>query len=136
MRFSLLAAISVMSLVMLSACSTSPRYGKAAYAEIAAYVDPGCEHPSARFRELRDDKNHAVKFSDTGLRVRPGVYAIGLSCGTVFDRDLGRCIGPEGNVAEQDVPTYKLIIRTKVRYLFSCLQENGVWTYHMVESDL
>ena len=115
---------------------SAPRFKAVDYAEIVAHVATGCELPSARFRELRDANGRPVKLKQLSARVHPGVYSIGLSCGVTFSSELGACVGPEGNVAEQDVPTYKLIIRPKARYLFSCLQVNGAWTYHMVESDL
>jgi hypothetical protein len=128
-------ATYLLLLALLAACTTAPRYKKSEYAEIATIVAPGCELPSARFRELRDEKGRQVAFKELAVQLRPGVYDIGLSCGVTFDREQQACIGPEGNVALEDVPTYKLIIRPKVRYVFSCLKVNGVWTYHMVESD-
>jgi hypothetical protein len=129
-------AISFVLLVGLTACTTTAHYPKSEYAEIATEIVSGCELPSARFRALRDEQGRPIKLDQLAVRVRPGVYDIGLSCGVTFDREHLVCIAPEGNIAEQDIPVYKLTIRPRVRYLFGCLQENGVWTYHMVESAL
>ncbi len=129
-------AISCLLLAALSACKTSPHYKKADYAEIATYLAPSCEKPSVRFRELRDEKANDVNLKRKPLRVRPGVYVIGLSCGTNFNSDLNACTAPEGDVTEHDVPAYNLVINPRVRYLFICLQVNGEWTYQMVKSNL
>ena len=109
----------------LSACASVPHSDTSDYSEIAVALAPECEQTSAVVRELRSSDGKTIRAKKMPIRVSPGVYAIGVSCGTLFDATASECRDTSATSDRNDVAPYELVLRPKTRYLFSCSLRKG-----------
>jgi len=111
---------------IMSACASAPpQLDTSAYSEIAVAVAPECKQSSAVLRELHNADGKKIKAKEMPIRVSPGVYAIGVSCGTLFDASAAKCTDTSMTSDRNDVPAYELVLQPKKRYLFSCSLRKG-----------
>ncbi len=122
------------SFALLSACASRSSTETRAYAEIDAVIADGCKAPSIEFREIRDEKSRKIKVKSMPLRLLPGYYSIGISCGVVYRSNVQSCLSaPRMN---SEIPPYKLMLRQRVKYLFSCTEDDDSYDFRMVEKTL
>ena len=125
----------LLSILLVAGCKSATSHLRADQtSELSVYTYPSCTSPSVNFRELKDARHRNVAAQPMPLRVRSGVYAIGLSCGIVLHSGTNACTVPPQDDATIDVPTYNLILMPRVSYEFACRFVNGAWTYTMVEN--
>src|SRR5262245_16580552 len=116
-RFLLVTALrsSIVVVVVTAICScSSSRLGRGTYAEIDATTATRCKQPSVDFRDLRDPESNPVRIRSKPIRVPPGAYAIGISCGVIYANDLDRCIRVPRSESSASVGSYKLVLRKNV----------------------
>jgi hypothetical protein len=112
--------------VIVSACASAPPLPDSSnYSEIAVMAAPECKQSSAVLRELRNSAGKEIKTKHLPVRVSPGVYAIGVSCGTLFDASAEKCTDTSTTSDRNHVPAYELVLQPRKRYLFSCSVRNG-----------
>ncbi|HYM36619.1 MAG TPA: hypothetical protein VET48_14565 [Steroidobacteraceae bacterium] len=124
--------LSFMLAAVLAACVSSAHVKKKDYSEINIATVSGCDKPSMQFHELRDQRAHPIAASVLPMRVKPGVYTIGIECSWTHS-DVGACIDTHGN-PELKVPTYPLILNPKASYVFSCDLEGKEYVIRMSEN--
>ena len=105
---------------LVSGCTSNRPPENTEYAEIDVTVAAECKEPSAFVRELHGSDGQKVKARRTPVRVRPGVYSIGVSCGTIFNSATATCVDAADGPSQSDVAPYELVLRSKRRYVFSC----------------
>ena len=128
-------ALILICLVSLLACkSVPPPLPAVGMSELDVYQAPSCQNPSVQFRVLRDAQSRKISTKTMPTQVPSGVYAIGLSCGSIFDAEQNACVVPKDHGAKYDVPAYNLVLRPSVRYSFSCALVKGEWSPRMTES--
>jgi hypothetical protein len=110
----------------VSACASTPPHSDTTdYSEIAVAAAPECKQSSAVLRELRNSDGKEIKAKTMPVRISPGTYAIGVSCGTLFDAIASECKDTSRTSDRNHVPPYKLVLQPKKRYLFSCSSLKG-----------
>ena len=127
----LVCLLLLMFALMLGACASHVRSRD--YSEIDVATVSGCDKPSMHFHELRDRKAQPISASTLPLRVKPGVYTIGVECSWTHDR-VGECVDTQGE-PELKVPSYDLVLNPKVRYAFSCDLEGTEYVIRMRENN-
>jgi hypothetical protein len=111
---------------VMSACASAPPPGDTSdYSEIAVAAAPECEQSSAVLRELRNLDGKIIEAKKMPIRVSPGAYVIGVSCGTLFDAVASKCKDTSKTSERIHVPPYKLVLQPKKGYVFSCSLRMG-----------
>ena len=105
---------------LLSGCAATQAPEDIDFAEIDVTVAPECSGPSAFVREMRSSDGQQISAKRTPVRIRPGVYSIGVSCGVVFDNAAVACVDASATSSRSDVAPYELVLQTQRRYVFSC----------------
>jgi hypothetical protein len=113
------------AVVFMAGCASAPTPDTTDYSEIAVAVAPECQQSSVVVRELRGSDGKAGKSKKMPLRVPPGVYAIGVSCGTLFDSNAAACTDSAATSGKNDVAPYELVLQPRRRYTFSCGLRKG-----------
>jgi hypothetical protein len=119
----------------LSGCGAVKPSADGSFAEIATAVGDGCEAPSAVVRELRDAQARHIKTRSMPVRVPPGVYSVGVSCGSIFDSTAGACIDSSAAEGAVNVPPYELLLQAGKRYVFSCRMQKERYVLRLSEED-
>jgi len=122
----------VVVIPVLCALGACAHVKKRDYSELDIAIASGCDQPSMRFDDLRDGKARLVASQAVPIRVRPGVYTIGIECSWAHDA-VGQCVDTRGMQGLQ-VPSYDLILNPKVRYVFSCDMEGKEYVIRMSEN--
>lgn len=116
---------TILGMFLLCACASAPQLNNAEFAEIDVATAPECKEASAIVRELRNPEGRDVRTKALPARIKPGVYAVGVSCGTIFDGKATACIDTSLTESRTDVAPYELLLRTQRRYVFSCSLVRG-----------
>jgi len=117
-------------LCLFEACASHVK--KRDYSELDIATATGCTKPSMVFDALRDGSARPVSPANFPIRVKPGVYTIGIECSWAHDA-VGECVDTQG-IQGLQVPPYDLILNPKVRYLFSCDMEGKEYVIRMSEN--
>jgi len=126
--------LALLAVVLVSACASVPQSDE--YSEIAVAIAPECDESSAVIRELRDANGREIRTKKMPVRVLPGVYSIGVSCGTLFDSSTSGCRDTSATSEKNDVAPYELVLQPKKRYLFSCGERKGLNVIRLQEAAL
>jgi len=99
-------------------------------------TEKGCNRPGVRLDAIErfgTPRDIERKDSYSPVELDPGKYSIAVACQNPFSEIKGQCVW-WGHPNEY--PTYKMSLKTGVRYTFHCFEENGELVYRISKSNL
>ncbi|MDY6948311.1 MAG: hypothetical protein SXG53_21610 [Pseudomonadota bacterium] len=124
------------TVLVLSACTSQPTAESPSRAVIATATAEQCDKPSVRIDAVKDlGTGRSITLADSlsDVEVQAGLYSISVACQNPLNETKAQCVF-WGHPNEY--PTYRMPLKSGVRYTFQCYEVNGELAYRISEKNL